>query len=90
MTRLQLARSPLKRLSAGIVPVREGPAGVEFLLLYNLFFEQWQFPRGTVLKGESERTCALREFREETGLKVRGTARGLPHRAAVHLRYPRL
>ena len=67
---IAVARSPLKRLSAGIVPMREGPAGVEFLLLYNLFFEQWQFPRGSVLKGESERTCALREFREETGLKV--------------------
>jgi phosphoribosylformimino-5-aminoimidazole carboxamide ribotide isomerase len=68
---IDLGRSPLKRLSAGIVPVREGNAGLEFLLLYNFFFEQWQFPRGTVLKGESERACALREFREETGLKVR-------------------
>ncbi len=70
-TAIALARSPLKRLSAGIVPVRQGPAGLEFLLLYNLFFEQWQFPRGTVLKDESERACALREFHEETGLKVR-------------------
>jgi phosphoribosylformimino-5-aminoimidazole carboxamide ribotide isomerase len=67
---IDLGRSPLKRLSAGLVPVRKGPAGIEFLLLYNLFFEQWQFPRGAVLKGESERTCALREFREATGLKV--------------------
>lgn len=70
-TAIAVARSPLKRLSAGIVPVRHGPAGPEFLLLYNLFFEQWQFPRGTVLKDESERACALREFHEETGLKVR-------------------
>ena len=40
---------------------------VEFLLPTT--FEQWQFLRGAVL-GESERTCALREFREETGLKL--------------------
>jgi phosphoribosylformimino-5-aminoimidazole carboxamide ribotide isomerase len=65
-----LGRSPLKRLSAGLVPVRRGAGGLEFLLLYNLFFEQWQFPRGHVQKGETERACALREFREATGLKV--------------------
>ena len=60
---------PTDRLAVTSI-LDEGPAGVEFLLLYNLFFEQWQFPRGSVLKGESERTCALREFGEETGLKV--------------------
>jgi phosphoribosylformimino-5-aminoimidazole carboxamide ribotide isomerase len=80
---IDLGRSPLKRLSAGIVPVRPGPAGVEFLLLYNLFFEQWQFPRGAVLKGESERSCALREFREETGLKVHR----LPEECRTELHY---
>jgi phosphoribosylformimino-5-aminoimidazole carboxamide ribotide isomerase len=67
---IDVARSPLKRLSAGIVPLRAGEAGPECLLLYNLFFEQWQLPRGHVLKGESEQACAVREFREATGLRV--------------------
>lgn len=65
-----VAHRPLTRLSAGLVPVRQGPAGLEFLLLYNLFFEQWQFPRGAVVKGESEQECALREFSDATGLPV--------------------
>jgi phosphoribosylformimino-5-aminoimidazole carboxamide ribotide isomerase len=67
---IDVARGPLTRLSAGLVPMRMGAAGPEFLLLYNLFFEQWQLPRGHVLKGETEQACALREFREATGLKV--------------------
>lgn len=69
-TALETARRPLKRLSAGLVPVRRGAAGLEFLLLYNLYYEQWQFPRGTVFKDESERACALREFADATGLRV--------------------
>jgi phosphoribosylformimino-5-aminoimidazole carboxamide ribotide isomerase len=61
---------PLVRRSAGIVPFRRGAAGIEFLLLFNHFFEQWQFPRGGVQKGESDQECALREFNEETGLPI--------------------
>lgn len=68
---IETARLPLTRLSAGLVPVRRGPAGFEFLLLYNLFYEQWQFPRGALLKGENERAGALREFADATGLHVR-------------------
>jgi ADP-ribose pyrophosphatase YjhB (NUDIX family) len=29
---------------------------------------EWEFPKGRKLKGESELTCALREFEEETGI----------------------
>ena len=64
------AAASLTRRSAGLVPYRITAAGPQFLLLYNLFFEQWQFPRGGVCKNESDRACALREFDEETGLRV--------------------
>jgi phosphoribosylformimino-5-aminoimidazole carboxamide ribotide isomerase len=64
---IHVGHGPLVRRSAGLVPYRHGKAGVEFLLLFNLFFEQWQFPRGGVHKGESDKACALREFMEETG-----------------------
>lgn len=67
---IAVGNRPLTRRSAGIVPFRHGLHGIEFLLLFNLFFEQWQFPRGGVHKGESDQTCALRELSEETGLPV--------------------
>jgi phosphoribosylformimino-5-aminoimidazole carboxamide ribotide isomerase len=67
---LAVAQRPLTRRSAGIVPYRRGVQGIEFLLLFNLFFEQWQFPRGGVHQGESDKVCALRELTEETGLPI--------------------
>ena len=70
-TAIGVGQGPLTRRSAGLVPVRQGASGPEFLLLYNLFFEQWQFPRGGVRKGESDLACAQREFSEETGLPIR-------------------
>ena len=67
---IRIGHEPLRRRSAGIVPYRRGSSGPEFLLLFNLFFDQWQFPRGGVEQGESDVECALREMREETGLPV--------------------
>ncbi len=64
---IRVAKAPLTRRSAGIVPYRRTDRGLEFLLLWNSFFEQWQFPRGGVQETESDLECALREFREETG-----------------------
>ena len=70
-----LGHEPLRRRSAGVVPYRLGAHGPEFLLIFNLFFDQWQFPRGGVEHNESDNeldiVCATREFQEETGLSVR-------------------
>jgi phosphoribosylformimino-5-aminoimidazole carboxamide ribotide isomerase len=68
---IELGREPLRRTSCGIIPYRRSSDGIEFLLLFNLFFEQWQFPRGGLRNGESETECARREFLEETGLPIR-------------------
>ncbi len=65
-----VGRLPLRRRSAGIIPYRQTASGPEFLLIFNLFFEQWQFPRGGVAEGEGDKACALRELQEETGLTV--------------------
>lgn len=68
---IELGHQELTRRSAGIVPFRRGPDGVQFLLLYNWFFEQWQFPRGAVTQGESDLDAAQRELTEATGLSLR-------------------
>lgn len=65
-----VGKRALVRRSAGLVPYRLTASGPEFLLLYNLFFEQWQFPRGGVEKGEQDVDAARREFAEETGLPI--------------------
>lgn len=67
---IALGHQPLRRRSAGIIPYRQHDGRIEFLLLFNLFFEQWQFPRGGVHAHEDDQSCARREFAEETGLPI--------------------
>ena len=52
--------------SAGAVVFFRGEQ-VEYLLLLSTY---WGFPKGRVEKGEDEKTAALREVREESGLDV--------------------
>jgi phosphoribosylformimino-5-aminoimidazole carboxamide ribotide isomerase len=67
---VELGHERLRRRSAGIIPYRRTSHGPEFLLLFNLFFEQWQFPRGGVIPQETDIQCSQREFTEETGLNI--------------------
>jgi phosphoribosylformimino-5-aminoimidazole carboxamide ribotide isomerase len=68
---IEVGHEPLRRRSAGIIPYRTTDHGPEFLLLFNLFFEQWQFPRGGVSADETDIQCAQREFVEETSLAIK-------------------
>ncbi len=74
---IEIGNAARVRRSAGIIPLRCGPGEstaakdeVQLLLLYNHFFEEWQFPRGGVEQGENDLDCARREFAEETGLPI--------------------
>jgi phosphoribosylformimino-5-aminoimidazole carboxamide ribotide isomerase len=67
---IALGHERLRRRSAGFVPYRMTATGPEFLILFNSYFEQWQFPRGGVHNGENDLACAKREFQEESGLHV--------------------
>ena len=67
---IAMGKGPVVRRSAGVVPYRHTESGVEVLLLWNSFFEQWQFPRGGVEEGEDTVACAKREFALETGLPL--------------------
>ncbi len=68
---LATAELPLAKHSAGIVPFRRFDDGVRFLMLFNFFFEKWHFPRGGVEAPEDLLDCAVREFTEETSLRLK-------------------
>lgn len=56
----------IEEKSAGAVVFHRG-AQIEYLLLYSNY---WGFPKGHIERGEDERAAALREIREESGLRV--------------------
>ena len=54
--------------AAGGIPVREGPGGLEVLVVHRPAYDDWTFPKGKCEHGETDEDCALREVVEETGL----------------------
>lgn len=68
---IEIGKRPLVRHSAGLIPFRMTESRPEFLLLFNLFLEQWQFPRGGLGRSENHTSCAAREFIEETGMQIK-------------------
>jgi 8-oxo-dGTP diphosphatase len=53
---------------AGGVLWRPENGGYEIALIHRPRYDDWTFPKGKNLPGESDAACALREVREETGL----------------------
>jgi 8-oxo-dGTP pyrophosphatase MutT (NUDIX family) len=51
--------------AAGGIVVRDG----EVLLVHRPKYDDWTFPKGKALDGESDEDCAVREVHEETGLR---------------------
>src|ERR1700761_7941178 len=71
--------STMPKLSAGILLFRRRPAGVEVMLVHpgGPFWAKkdegaWSIPKGLAEEGEDLLAAAKREFREETGMPVRG------------------
>ncbi len=56
-----------KRLSAGVVVLRETDSGPKFLMLRA--FRHWDFPKGMVERGETPLEAACREVEEETTIR---------------------
>ena len=56
--------------AAGGVVRRRGSAGPEFALVHRPRYDDWTFPKGKAEPGEGDEECALREIKEETGLRV--------------------
>jgi 8-oxo-dGTP diphosphatase len=55
--------------AAGGVVFREGEDGMEVLLVHRLEYDDWSLPKGKAHDGESDEEAALREVKEETGLR---------------------
>ncbi|GAA3234105.1 hypothetical protein GCM10017691_30360 [Pseudonocardia petroleophila] len=61
---------PPKAAGGGLV-VRPGPGGPEVLVVHRVRQDDWSIPKGATAPGETVQECALREVREETGLRCR-------------------
>lgn len=70
MTKLAEPRA-LVRAAGGLVYRRSPERWYEVLLIHRPRYDDWSFPKGKADKGETYERCALREVREETGLKCK-------------------
>src|SRR2546428_11489744 len=61
---------PRVRAAGGVIH-RPGPAGLEVALVHRPRYDDWTFPKGKLMDGESDEEGALREVLEETGLRCR-------------------
>ena len=59
---------PVEQAAGGVV-WREGPEGVEILLVHRPRYDDWTFPKGKLESGECLIECARREVREEAGVR---------------------
>jgi 8-oxo-dGTP diphosphatase len=57
--------------AAGGVVWREGPVGVELLVVHRPKYRDWTFAKGKLEPGEGLLDAAVREVEEETGLRCR-------------------
>lgn len=58
----------LVRAAGGLVR-RDGPGGIELVLVHRPAYDDWSFPKGKLNDGESELDAALREVEEEIGVR---------------------
>lgn len=60
----------MKRIyAAGIVVCYKSEFGIEYLLIRHSIGGHWDFPKGRLEEGETDREAALRELAEETNIK---------------------
>ena len=61
----------VKVRAAGGVVRRQEAGEDEVLIIHRPRYDDWTLPKGKVAAGETDEECALREVKEETGLRCR-------------------
>src|SRR5262249_38319163 len=59
------------RAAGGLVQRTRDDGVDEVLVVHRPAYDDWSFPKGKLLRGESEEAAAVREVEEETGLRCR-------------------
>jgi 8-oxo-dGTP diphosphatase len=59
------------RAAGGLVHRIRDDGVDEVLVVHRPAYDDWSFPKGKLLRGESEEAAAVREVEEETGLRCR-------------------
>jgi 8-oxo-dGTP diphosphatase len=59
------------RAAGGVLYRPRSDGEIEVLLVHRPRYDDWSFPKGKALPGESDEDCARREVAEETGLHCR-------------------
>ena len=57
------------RAAGGVVLRRNRSGTLETVLVHRPAYDDWTFPKGKLLRGETEEEAAVREVEEETGLR---------------------
>jgi len=57
------------RAAGGVVLRRSRSGTLETVLVHRPAYDDWTFPKGKLLRGETEEEAAVREVEEETGLR---------------------
>jgi len=62
------ATAKVVRAAGGLI-LRDGEKGVELVVVHRPAYDDWSFPKGKLLAGESDLQAALREVEEEVGVR---------------------
>jgi len=57
------------RAAGGVVLRRSRSGTLETVLVHRPAYDDWTFPKGKLLRGETDEEAAVREVEEETGLR---------------------
>jgi len=72
--------------AAGVIVIRQNPQRERlYLLLHHTSGGHWLFPKGHLEAGESEKSAALRELAEETGIRQVDLSEGFAERLSYEL-----